>query len=61
MSFENNGAFSHNFNQQPRMPTLANLSHIPNVPRPAPKLNDPMIGRVHKAKAGCSACGKKVA
>jgi hypothetical protein len=24
-------------------------------------LNAPMIDRVHKAKAGCSACGKKVA
>ena len=24
-------------------------------------LNAPMINRVHKAKAGCSACGKKVA
>ena len=28
--------------------------------RPAP-LNAPMIDRVHKAKPGCSACGKKVA
>ena len=24
-------------------------------------LNSPMIDRVYKAKAGCSACGKKVA
>ncbi len=24
-------------------------------------LNTPMINRVHKAKPGCSACGKKVA
>ena len=24
-------------------------------------LNAPMIGRVHNAKSGCSACGKKVA
>ena len=24
-------------------------------------LSSPMIDRVHKAKAGCSACGKKVA
>lgn len=24
-------------------------------------LNAPMIGRIHKAKPGCSACGKKVA
>jgi hypothetical protein len=30
----------------------------------APKnigLNAPMIGRVHKVKSGCGACGKKVA
>jgi hypothetical protein len=24
-------------------------------------LNSPMIDRIHKAKPGCSACGKKVA
>jgi hypothetical protein len=24
------------------------------------KMSDPMIERVHKAKPGCSACGKKV-
>lgn len=28
--------------------------------RPAPKLAGSMIDRVHRAKAGCSACGKKV-
>ena len=32
----------------------------PVISRPA-LLNAPMIDRVHKAKAGCSACGKKVA
>lgn len=31
-----------------------------SVVKPA-ALNAPMIDRVHKAKAGCSACGKKVA
>ena len=37
----------------------ANVAHmLPS--RPAP-LNAPMIDRVHKARAGCSACGKKVA
>lgn len=30
------------------------------VSRPV-ALNAPMIDRVHKAKPGCSACGKKVA
>jgi len=32
--------------------------------KPVPKftpLNAPMVDRVHKAKPGCSACGKKVA
>ncbi len=34
------------------------------APKPVPKftpLNAPMVDRVHKAKPGCSACGKKVA
>jgi hypothetical protein len=30
------------------------------VTRPV-SLNAPMIDRVHKAKSGCGACGKKVA
>ncbi len=34
------------------------ITHI--VPKHMP-LNAPMIDRVHKAKSGCSACGKKVA
>jgi hypothetical protein len=29
-------------------------------PKPS-HLNAPMVDRVHKAKPGCSACGKKVA
>lgn len=42
-----------------------NLAYnISAAPKPAPTnipLNAPMIDRVHKAKPGCSACGKKVA
>jgi hypothetical protein len=40
-----------------------NISAAPrSAPRPAPvPLNASMIDRVHKAKPGCSACGKKVA
>lgn len=41
---------------------LASIGTRP--PASAPKnlpLNAPMIDRVHKAKPGCSACGKKVA
>jgi hypothetical protein len=36
------------------------ISAKPLVSRPI-SLNAPMIDRVHKAKHGCSACGKKVA
>lgn len=41
----------------------ASTSHKP-LATSAPKniaLNAPMIDRVHRAKPGCSACGKKVA
>ena len=34
---------------------------ITNVAPKYMPLNAPMIDRVHKAKSGCSACGKKVA
>jgi hypothetical protein len=42
---------------------LASIGSRPAVSAP-PKnmsLNAPMIDRVHKAKPGCSACGKKIA
>ena len=39
-------------------PNLGNLR--PAVSKNLP-LNSPMIDRVHKAKPGCSVCGKKVA
>jgi hypothetical protein len=41
----------------------ANMATQPVVkPKSRPvALNAPMIDRVYKAKAGCSACGKKVA
>lgn len=38
------------FDKQPSAAAPRNIS-----------LNAPMIDRVHKAKPGCSACGKKVA
>jgi len=39
---------------------------VVSVPKPianprAQSLNSPMIGRVYKARPGCSSCGKKVA
>lgn len=33
----------------------------PHIQRPALTLSVPMINRIHNAKPGCSACGKKVA
>jgi len=51
-----------------RAPVRVNnlASQISQVPRAKPiarniPLNAGMIDRVHKAKPGCSACGKKVA
>ena len=39
----------------------ANIATQPVVKPRHVALNTPMIDRVYKAKAGCSACGKKVA
>ena len=50
----------------PRQPVSnSNLASMgaklaPKAPRSLP-LNAPMVDRIHKAKPGCSACGKKVA
>lgn len=41
-------------------PPILNTRNI-QVPGAGSILNTPMINRVHKAKPGCSACGKKVA
>ncbi len=40
-------------NPAPKLVTQFSSKHMP--------LNSPMVDRVHKAKSGCSACGKKVA
>lgn len=48
---------NYNYNQNSNA-----ASAIPNrQPIKIASLNAPMIDRVHKAKPGCSACGKKVA
>ena len=39
----------------------ANIATQPLIKHRHVALNSPMIDRVYKAKAGCSACGKKVA
>lgn len=56
-----------NFNNSaPLPPTLQNYGvnlgsfQRPSAPKPI-QLKAPMIDRVHKAKPGCSACGKKIA
>jgi hypothetical protein len=54
MSFNNSGYMPANYSY-----LAYNISAAPK-PTPAP-LNASMIDRVHKAKPGCSACGKKVA
>jgi hypothetical protein len=59
MTFYNSGAIPAPYYSN----LAANISRAP-APRVGPKnlpLNAPMIDRVHKAKPGCSACGKKVA
>jgi hypothetical protein len=62
MVFNNSGALPPQYNNlgsglaslsSSRAPVLAAPKNLP--------LNAPMIDRVHKAKPGCSACGKKVA
>jgi hypothetical protein len=41
---------------------MASYIHPPIVQAPRPiALNASMIDRIHKAKPGCGACGKKVA
>jgi len=48
---------NYNYNQNSNA-----ASAIPNRQKiKIASLNAPMIDRVHKAKPGCSACGKKVA
>jgi hypothetical protein len=61
MSFENNGAFRPQMLNRPNIPSVANIPHPIQPQRAIARLNDPMVERVHKARPGCSACGKKVA
>jgi hypothetical protein len=54
MTFDRASTFS--VPQQMNNNIVQNLSSA----RPSAALNTPMIDRVHKARPGCSACGKKV-
>jgi hypothetical protein len=60
MSFNNSGYVPVRYNN-----LAYNISAKPasaSASTPAPVfLNSPMVERIHKAKPGCSACGKKVA
>lgn len=65
-----NSRFKMSFNNSGLMPQNNNFSNNLNsnnkIPVQTPviltkSLNSPMIERIHKAKPGCSACGKKVA
>ena len=67
-----NSRFVMNFSNKGQIGQYAHLFNNNNVPNfsapPRSKMggggsdfHTPMISRVHKAKAGCSACGKKMA
>lgn len=63
MVFNNSENVSHQANHFGG--NLTSISKAPKPQKPLPaknmSLNAPMINRVHNAKPGCSACGKKVA
>jgi hypothetical protein len=60
MEFNNSGNMIHNYNNVNN--SLASINNRPVIRAPTNlPLNAPMIDRIHKAKPGCSACGKKVA
>lgn len=63
MTFINSGSIPPQFNSHlGGGSSLASISRAPTASAPKNmSLNAPMIDRVHKAKPGCSACGKKVA
>ena len=60
MSFNNTGVSSEHVNVS--QPNILSSKATPSsqAPQKNQGLNAPMIGRVYKAKPGCSACGKKV-
>jgi hypothetical protein len=62
MTFNNSGYIPHQVNTfasnngRSNLPSIGNKSGSRSV-----QFNSPMIERVHRAKPGCSACGKKIA
>lgn len=61
-----NARFKMSFDKQPNYPMYAKSQQPNQIKQVLPVNNksmtlaSPMIDRVHKAKPGCSACGKKV-
>lgn len=60
MIFNNSGSVPQQFNNLGGGLASIGLRSITSAPPKNMALNAPMIDRVHKAKPGCSACGKKV-
>lgn len=61
MTFNNSGSVAPQINNLGGgLASIGSRSFVSASPKNLP-LNAPMIDRVHKAKPGCSACGKKVA
>lgn len=62
MSFNNSGYVPQQYNNLANT-GLASIGRPPVAPLKPTNLplSAPMIDRIHKAKPGCSACGKKVA
>ena len=59
--FNNSGAVPPQFNNLGSGLAFIRTHSISSAPLKNMVLNAPMIDRIHKAKPGCSACGKKVA
>ena len=59
MSFNNSGLNPPQYYNNIGANIAVKSASMPSVNKIS--LNAPMIDRVHKAKPGCSACGKKVA
>jgi len=60
MTFNNSGTVPQQYNNLGNGIASINRMPLQQPPKNLP-LHAPMIDRVHKAKPGCSACGKKVA
>ena len=60
MTFNNSGTVPQQYNNLGNVIASINRMPLQQPPKNLP-LHAPMVDRIHKAKPGCSACGKKVA